>query len=107
MAIGVLLALVAWLVAYEVKSLLVGESASREVRSQIRTAVLTHPNVESIGRLLTMHMGPTDIVVNLEVDFEDGLKDTEVESTIDDVEEAIRRVAPSATLIFVEPESRR
>ena len=107
MAIGVLLALVAFLVAYEVKSLLVGESASREVRSQIRTAVLTHPNVESIGRLLTMHMGPTDIVVNLEVDFEDGLKDTEVESTIDDVEEAIRRVAPSATLIFVEPESRR
>ena len=107
MAIGMLLALVALLVAYEVKSLLVGESASRAVRSQIRTAVLTHPNVESIGRLLTMHMGPTEIVVNLEVDFADGLKGAEVESTIDEVEEAIRRVAPAATHIFVEPESRR
>ena len=106
MTIGVLLAVVAFLVAFEVKSLLVGESASREVRSQIRTAVLAHPNVESIGRLLTMHMGPTDIVVNLEVDFEDGLKDTEVEGTIDEIEDAVRKVAPAATLIFVEPESR-
>ncbi len=107
MTIGLLLALVAFIVAYEVKSLLVGESATREVRSQIRTAVLSHPNVESIGRLLTMHMGPTDIVINLEVDFEDGLKDTEVESTIDEIEEAVRRVAPSASQIFVELESRR
>lgn len=107
MTIGVLLAVVAFLVAYEVKSLLVGESASREVRSQIRAAVLTHPNVESIGRLLTMHMGPTDIVVNLEVDFENGLTDTEVETTIDEIEEAVRRVAPSATQIFVELESRK
>lgn len=107
MTIGVLLAVVAFLVAYEVKSLLVGESASREVRSQIRTAVLSHPNVESIGRLLTMHMGPKDIVVNLEVDFEDGLEDTEVESTIDEIEEAVRQVAPSASQIFVELESRQ
>ncbi len=106
MTIGVLLAAVAFLVAYEVKSMLVGESASREVRSQIRTAVLAHPNVETIGRLLTMHMGPTDIVVNLEVDFADGLRDTEVESSIDEIERAVQSAAPSATMIFVEPESR-
>ncbi len=106
MTIGVLLAAVAFLVAYEVKSMLVGESASRAVRSQIRTAVLAHPNVETIGRLLTMHMGPTDIVVNLEVDFEDGLQDTEVEATIDEIERAVQNVAPEATMIFVEPESR-
>ncbi len=107
MAIGVLLALVAFLVAYEVKSMLVGESASRQVRSQIRAAVLSHPNVESIGRLLTMHMGPTDIVVNLDVDFQDGLSANQVESTIDEVEAAVREVAPQATQIFVELESAR
>ena len=107
MSIGILLAAVALLIAYEVKSMLVGESASREVRSQIRAAVLAHPNVESIGRLLTMHMGPEDIVVNLEADFVPELRDTEVESTIDEVEAAVRAVAPSAKLIFVELESRR
>lgn len=107
MLIGLLLAFVAWLVAYEVKSLLVGESASRQVRSEIRAAALAHPNVESISRLLTMHMGPTDVVVNLELYFEEGLTGDEVESTIDDVEAAVRVVVPSATQIFVEPESSR
>lgn len=107
MAIGVLLALVAFLVAYEVKSMLVGESASRQVRSQIRAAVLSHRNVASIGRLLTMHMGPNNIVVNLDVDFQDGLTVDEVETTIDELEVAVRQVAPHATQIFVEVESAR
>ena len=106
-SIGVLLAFVAFLVAYEVKSMLVGESASRATRSEIRAAVLAHRNVERIGRLLTMHMGPTDIVVNLDVDFQPGLSASEVEATIDQIEEAVRSVVPSATMIFVEPESSR
>jgi len=107
MSIGVLLAVVAFLVAYEVKSLLVGESASRQVRSEIRAAVLSHPNVQSIGRLLTMHMGPKDVVVNLDVDFQEGLSGSEIEATIDDIEATVRQVTPSATQIFVEPESAR
>jgi len=107
MSIGVLLAAVAFLVAFEVKSLLVGESASRQVRSEIRAAVLSHPNVESIGRLLTMHMGPKDIVVNLDVDFHSGLTVDEVERAIDEIEVAVRAVAPHVTQIFVELESAR
>ncbi len=107
MTIGGLLAIVAFLVAFEVKSLLVGESASRQVRSEIRAAVLSHPNVESIGRLLTMHMGPSEIVVNLDVDFKDGLTGAEVESTIDEIEASVRQVSPDAGQIFVEPESAR
>jgi len=105
MSIGVLLAVVAFLVAFEVKSLLVGESATRQVRSEIRAVVLSHPNVQSIGRLLTMHMGPDDIVINLDVDFQDGLTVEQVEATIDDIEVAVRGVAPHATQIFVELES--
>jgi divalent metal cation (Fe/Co/Zn/Cd) transporter len=107
MSIGVLLAAVAFLVAYEVKSMLVGESASRQVRSEIRAAVLSHPNVESIGRLLTMHMGPKDIVVNLDVDFQEGLTMNQVEASIDEIESAVRSVAPNAGQIFVEVESAR
>lgn len=105
MSIGILLASVAFLVAYEVKSMLVGESASRQVRSEIRAAVLSHTNVQSIGRLLTMHMGPNDIVVNLDVDFRDGLAVEEVEATVDEIESAVHEVVPHATQIFVEVES--
>jgi cation diffusion facilitator family transporter len=106
MSIGVLLAVVAFLVAFEVKSLLIGESASRQVRSEIRAAVLSHPNVESIGRLLTMHMGPNDIVVNLDVDFTD-ISGRDVEAAIDEIEASVRTVVPQVTQIFVEPESAR
>jgi cation diffusion facilitator family transporter len=106
MAIGVLLALVAFVIAYEVKSLLVGEGATREVRSGIRTAVLSHRNVQTIGRLLTLHMGPNDLVVNLEVDFEVGLDGRQVENTVDELEVAIKKVVPNAKYIYIEPESR-
>lgn len=105
--IGILLAVVAIILAAETKALLIGEAASRADRSAIRMNILSVPQVESVGRLLTMHMGPTDILVNADVDLTDGISDTEVEEAIDLVEEAIRKVLPSAANIFVELESRR
>ena len=71
--IGVLLAIVAFVLAAETKALLVGEAASRRDRALIRSSVLAHPKVERVGRLLTMHMGPTEILVNIDVDLVDGL----------------------------------
>ena len=103
--IGVLLAAVAFILANETKALLVGEAASRRDRASIRSTVLGHPKVERVGRMLTMHMGPTDILVNIDVDLVDGLTDVEVEQTIDDIEREIRQVLPSAQNIFVELES--
>lgn len=103
--IGVLLALVAFVLAFETKALLVGEAASRRDRAAIRGSVLAHPNVERVGRMLTMHMGPSEILVNIDVDLIDGLTAVEVERTIDDVEQAIRSVLPAARNIFVELES--
>ena len=104
-AIGVLLAVVAFVLAYEVKALLVGEAASRRDRAAIRATVLGHPRVEQVGRLLTMHMGPTEILVNLDVDLIDDLSVDQVEETIDDIERAIRVVLPSAQNVFVELDS--
>jgi len=63
--------------------------------------------VTGVGRLLTMHMGPDKILVNVEVEFVDGLDDTGVEAAIDDVEAAIRETLPSADNIFVELETVR
>jgi len=105
--IAVLLAGVAFLLAFETKSLIVGEAASRTDRAQIRVSVLSHANVERVGRLLTMHMGPHEILVNLDVDLKDELDHAAIEQTIDDIESAIREVIPDATNIFVELESIR
>lgn len=105
-AIGILLGLVAVLLATETKQLLVGEAAGRRDRASLRTAVLSLSSVESVGRLLTMHMGPDEILVNVEVDLADGLVDHAVEQIIDDIESEIRRVLPEANNIFVELQSR-
>ncbi len=107
LAIGALLGAVAWLLAVETKALLIGEAASRSDRASMRLRILAVPQVESVGRLLTMHMGPDEILVNIDVDLVDGLMDDDVERAIDRVEAAIREVLPEANNIFVELESHR
>jgi len=87
--------------------LLIGEAASRSDRASMRLRILSVPQVESVGRLLTMHMGPDQILVNIDVDLVDDLTDDDVEDVIDKVESAIREVLPEANNIFVELESDR
>ncbi|MDH3729911.1 MAG: cation diffusion facilitator family transporter [Acidimicrobiia bacterium] len=103
MTIAVLLAATAWLLAFETKALLVGEAASREDRSAIRAAALGVGTVSSIGRLLTMHTGADRILVTMDIDFEDDLSGDQLESSIREVETAIREVVPSAANVFIEP----
>jgi len=100
--IGILLGLVAVLLASETKELLVGEAADRSDRSAIRAAVLSVDEVEGIGRLLTMHMGPEEVLVNIEVDMRNNLTGEQVEGATRRIEAAIREVLPEAGDIFVE-----
>lgn len=101
--IGVLLGATAWILAIEVKGLLLGESASRGSRAAMRMATLAVPGVESVERLLTMHFGPDEILVNMDVEIEDGLSGSEIETLIDRIKEGISRAEPAATRIFIEP----
>lgn len=100
--IGVLLAVVALLLAVETKALLVGEAADRGDRAEMRSALLSHPNVLEVERLLTMHLGPEDILVNADVRLAEGLTGEEAAQTVLDVERAIRDANPAARNIFVE-----
>jgi cation diffusion facilitator family transporter len=100
--IGALLGLVAVLLASETKELLVGEAATRADRSAIRAAVLSVGAVEAVGRLLTMHLGPEDVLVNVEVDLQNGLSGEDATAVVRRIEDAIRGVLPEAGDIFVE-----
>lgn len=102
MVIGVLLGLTAWILAVETKGLLVGESAGREVRSAIRAAAASVPGVEKVVRLLTMHLGPDEILVNMDLMVEVGLSEAASEEVVRRVEEEIRRLVPAATRVFIE-----
>lgn len=102
MVIGVLLAITAWILAIEVKGLLVGESASRQARAAMRAAALSVDAVESIERLLTMHLGPNEILVNMDISVEDGLTGDEIRSIAQRVEGEIVELVPEATRVFIE-----
>lgn len=105
--IGVLLGFVAFLVSRETKSLLIGEAVSEDDLKKIREAIKGVPEVQEVLELLTMHLGPDEVLVNVNVNFVDGLNTDQVEEAIDKVEKAIRNVLPAVKQVFVEAESLR
>jgi len=104
-AIGALLFNVSWVIGKETKSLLIGESASAEDIRRIRDVVEATYEVDRVLDLLTMHMGPEDILVNLDLQFRDGLTTDDIEIAIDNIEKSIREAVPEVRKIFIEAES--
>jgi cation diffusion facilitator family transporter len=106
-AIGVLLVVIAVVLAIEMKSLLIGESASPEDEARIRDAIAGSPPVVRLIHLRTEHLGPEDLLVAAKVEFAGHLTVRELSRAVDDVEAAVRAVVPAATRMFVEPDVHR
>ncbi|MGB7210521.1 MAG: cation diffusion facilitator family transporter [Pyrinomonadaceae bacterium] len=105
MAIGVVLAIVAFALAKISRGLLLGEAAIPKSVDAMREAVLSHPNVNSVVDLLTMHMAPKQILVNAHVNLDDKLTATEIVQTIAEIEEKIKQAEPKVDMIFLEAAS--
>lgn len=105
--IGLILVGTAIWLAYETKGLLIGESANRAVVRDIRSLVAAQTTVEHVNEVLTMHMGPDFILVNLSVDFEDRASADKVESVIGEMDKSIKQQFPAVKRIFIEAEKRR
>jgi cation diffusion facilitator family transporter len=103
--IGVILAATAVLLAYESKGLLIGEAASAEVVAGIRTILAGQEGILSINEVLTMHLGPRDILCNISIDFRKGMSAGEVEAAITAMESRIKSALPEVTRIFIEAQS--
>jgi len=100
LTIGMLLASVAVVLAYESKELLVGEGADPELVARIRRLVLEDPAVREVSRILTMHLGPHTLLVAMDVRF-----DTEapaIAGATARLERAIRDAQPDVGPIFIE-----
>ena len=103
--IAVILASVAVLLAIECKGLLIGEGASKVVVEGIEQIFTNDSRIVSLNELLTMHMGPTDILVNVSIDFSDELDSKEVEAAVSDFETRIKEQFPDVKRIFIEAQS--
>ena len=105
--IGLILIGTAIWLAYETKGLLIGESANRPVIDGIREIVKSNRLVEHVNEVLTMHMGPDFILVNLSVDFSDHATADDIESVVAEMDQTIKRQYPQIKRIFIEAEKRR
>ena len=103
-AIGVLLVAVACVLAVEMKSLLVGESATADQVMTIERAILAGPEVEGVIHMRTVHLGPEELLVAAKIAVHHSDSATEVARGIDAAEARIRAAVPIARVIYLEPD---
>ena len=103
--IGIILAGVAVLLAYESKGLLIGEGASKKVVLGIREVVAGQAGILAVNELLTMHLGPEDVLVTLSLDFDDTFDSRQVEEAISLMEKEIKTTYPQVARVFIEAQS--
>ena len=102
--IGLILGGTAIWLAVETKSLLIGEGANRSVITSIRKIAQSFEEVEKVNELLTMHMGPEFILVNISIRFRRGQLTREIESVIQEIDSAIKAEHEMVKRVFVEAE---
>lgn len=103
--IAIVLAAVAIFLAIESKGLLIGEGADPEVVADISTYLENDARIKCANEILTMHFGPNEILLNVSLDFEDGLPAESVEAAISEFETNIKLKFPSIRRVFIEAQS--
>ncbi len=106
-AIGLLLIVVAFILAVEMKGLLIGESASTEHLRAIETSIAGAQQVNGLIHLRTMHLGPDELLVAAKIDYDHSLNVADLARAIDATEADLRAAVPIAHLIYIEPDIRR
>jgi cation diffusion facilitator family transporter len=106
-AIGLLLVVIAVVLAIEMKGLLIGESASAETDAAIRDALLGAPSVTKLIHLRSEHLGPDELLVTVKLEFDRTLTVPQLAEAIDGAEAALRARVPIARLVYIEPDIAR
>lgn len=104
LSIGVLLGIIAIILVWEMKSLLIGESAKRKDMEAMRAAIEIEPEVMGIIHFRAEHIGPEELLVGAKVEFQHELTVIEVAQVINRVERNIRAHVPMARVIYLEPD---
>jgi len=105
-AIGVILAIVAAVLARESKGLLIGERADGEVIDRVRAIVTAWPGITSVNHVRTVHSAPDSIFVAISADFDDHISMGDGETMIERMETALKAEMPQLGSIYIRPEKR-
>ena len=100
--IGVVLSVVAFVLARTSRGLLLGEAAGPKSVRAIAEAIESHPNVVKLVELLTMHLAPKQILINAHINLRDDLVTGQIVETTEEIEELIKKAEPKVEMIFLE-----
>jgi cation diffusion facilitator family transporter len=103
--IGLVLGVVAIVLARESKSLLVGESASGHLMRSVASIAAQNPAVLRVNGVLTAQLAPDQIVVALSLEFSDDLRVPELEERVIQIEQSIRARHSEVTALFIKPQT--
>lgn len=103
--IALILGATAIFLARESKGLLIGEPASPEVQRKVLAIAQQDPAVQRANGVLTVHMGPQEIVAGLSIEFEDHLTAPEIEACVERLEALLKTEMPEITRLFVKPQT--
>ncbi|MGW5178752.1 cation diffusion facilitator family transporter [Streptomyces sp. NPDC004082] len=104
LCIGILLILIALVLAVETKSLLLGESAGLDAVKKIEASVVDGETVTGIIHMRTLHLGPEELLVAAKIAVRHDETAAEVASAIDAAEARVREAVPIARVIYLEPD---
>jgi cation diffusion facilitator family transporter len=107
LAIGTLLGVIAIVLAIEMKSLLIGESASLGQQESIKAAIEGSPQVVRVIHMRTLHIGPDELLVGAKIQLSNDLDFPGIAAAIDSIEDTIRERVPTARVIYLEPDIAR
>lgn len=103
-SIGVLLVIIAAVLVFEMKSLLIGESALGGMRKTIVQAIEETPNVNRLLHMRTQHIGPDELLVAAKIQLKPGLDTTTIAAAINQTEQRVREAVPIRCMIYLEPD---
>ncbi|AKH42632.1 cation diffusion facilitator family transporter [Altererythrobacter atlanticus] len=106
MMIGLILAMVAVLLAREAKGLLIGESADPRVTEQVRAIVAAEDWITHVNHVRTIHSAPDKVFVAISADIADHIAMGEGERLIEEVERNLKAQMPELSSIYIRPEKR-
>ena len=104
-AIGFVLFGAAFFLAGKTKSLLIGTSVDSTIRDGIHRLVMRLPDIERMADIMTQHLGPNDVLVNITCDFRDDITAADVERLSEQLRVEIRQEFPFISHIFIEARS--
>ena len=103
--IAIILGATAIFLARESKGLLLGEPASPEVQKKVLAIVQHDPAVQRANGILSVHVGPEEIVAGLSIEFEDHLTAPEIEACVERLEARLKKEMPQISRLFVKPQA--